>query len=165
MIWLVKLSRCTGSLHDFIVVVLFQIMSTAAAILHSLPHIPKERLDSEVSDEHIAEISRQMKRWEVYMPDLLGENAEAAEEIKYSYQNNYRLQKREALRRWKRKFGSSATYRRLIVVFCKLKQADLAEKVKQLLLASSPNAESAFSTGILAEYRQHLVRTNCKQKM
>ena len=140
---------------DFIVMVLFQIMSTAAEILHSPPHIPKERLDLEVSDEHLEEIARQMKRWEVYKPDLLREDAEAAEEeIKYNY---YRLQKREALKRWKRKFGSSATYRRLIVVFCKVKKADLAEKVKQLLVASGSKAETAFSTGILAEYREHLV--------
>ena len=131
---------------------------TAEKILHSPPHIPKKRLDSQVSEEHIAEIARQMKTWEVYMPDLLGEDAEAAEEeIKHDHKNSYGRQKLEALRRWKRKFGSSATYRRLIVVFCKVKQADLAEKVKQLLVASSSNAESAFSTGILAEYREHLV--------
>ena len=130
-------------------------MSTAGEILQSLP---KQSLDSQVSDEHIAEIARQMKRWEVYMPDLLGEDAEAAEEeIKHDHKNTYGLQKLEALRRWKRKFGSKATYRRLIVLFCKVKQAELVEKVKQLLVASSSNAESAFSTGILAEYRQHLV--------
>ena len=132
---------------------------TAAEILHSPPpDLPMERLDSQVSDEHIAEIARQMKRWEVYMPDLLGEGAEAvSEEIKHNHQSNYGLQKQKVLMRWKAKFGSKATYRRLIVVFCKVKQADLAEKVKQLVLASSSNAESAFSTGILAEYREHLV--------
>ena len=128
---------------------------TAAEILQGLS---KESLDSQVSEEHIAEIARQMKTWELYMPDLLREDAEAEEEeIKHDDKNNYGLQKLEALRRWKRKFGSSATYRRLIVVFCKVKQADLAEKVKQLLVASSSNAESAFSTGILAEYREYLV--------
>ena len=133
-------------------------MSTAAEILHSPPHIPKERLGSQVSEEHIAEIARQMKTWELYMPDLLREDAEVAEEeIKHDYKNNYGLQKLEALRRWKRKFGSIATYHQLIVVFCKVQQADLAEKVKQLLVVSSSNTESAFSTGILAEYREHLV--------
>ena len=135
--------------------VLFQIMSTAAEILHSPPLLPKERLDSQISDKHISEIARQIKRWELYMPDLYGRDAETAEtEIKHYLKNNYRLQKREALRRWKKKFGSAATYRRLIVVFCKVKQADLAIKVKQLLVASSSNA---FNTGILAEYREHLV--------
>ena len=83
-------------------------MSTAADILQSFP---KVSLDSQVSEEHIAEIARQMKRWEVYMPYLLGENAKAMEvEIKHN-QSDYGLQKREALRRWKRKFGSKATYR------------------------------------------------------
>ena len=130
-------------------------MSSAAEIIQSLP---KERLDPQLSDKHIAEIARQMKRWELYMPDLLGEDAEAEEEeIKHDHKNNYGLQKLEALRRWKRKLGSSATYRRLIVIFCKVKQAELAENVKQLLVTVSSNAESAFSTGILAEYREYLV--------
>jgi len=130
-------------------------MRTAAEVLHSPPHIPNESLDSQVSDEHIAEIARQIKTWELYMPDLLREDAEAAEEeIKHDYRNNYRLQKREALRRWKRKFGRSATYRRLIVVFCKVKQAELAEKVKQLLLS---NMGSGFINSVLAKYRENLV--------
>ena len=128
---------------------------TAAEILQS---IPKESLDSQVSDEHIAEIARQMKRWEIYMPDLLGEDAEAvSEEIKQNHQSDYGLQKQKVFVRWKAKFGSKATYHRLIVIFCKAKQADLAEKVKQLLLASSSNAQSAFNTSVLAEYRKHLV--------
>ena len=50
------------------------IMSTAAEILQSLP---KDSLDSQVSDEHIAELARQMKTWELYMPDLLREDADA----------------------------------------------------------------------------------------
>ena len=109
-------------------------MSTAAEIIQSLP---KESLDSQVSDEHIAEIAHQMKRWEVYMAYLLGENAEAAEvEIKHNL-SDYRLQKREALRKWKQRFGNKATYHRLITVF---QQADLAT-----------------SSSILAEYREHLV--------
>ena len=66
-------------------------MSTAAGILQSLP---KDSLDSQVSDEHIAELARQMKTWELYMPDLLREDAEAAEEeIKHDHKNNYGLQK------------------------------------------------------------------------
>ena len=132
---------------------------TTAEVLHSPPRITKERLNSQVSDEHIAEIARQMRGWEVYMPDLLGKDAEAAEEeIKHDHKNTYGLQKLEALRRWKRKFGSKATYHRLIVVFCKLKQADLAEMVKQLLVASGPKVEPPSTTCIvLAEYRQHLV--------
>ena len=131
---------------------------TAAEILHSPPRITKERLDSQVSDEHIAEIARQMRGWEVYMPDLLGKDAEAAEEeIKHDHKNTYGLQKLEALRRWKRKFGSKATYHQLIVVFCKLKQADLAEMVKQFLVASGPKVESPTTCIVLAEYRQHLV--------
>ena len=61
---------------------------TAAVILQGLS---KKRLDSQaVSEEHIAEIARQMKRWELYMPDLLREDAEVAEEeIKHDHKNNY----------------------------------------------------------------------------
>ena len=109
-------------------------MSTAAEIVQSLP---KESLGSQVSEEHIAEIACQIERWEVYMPYLLGENAKAMEiEIKHN-QSDYGLQKREALRRWKQKFGNKATYHKLITVF---RQADLAT-----------------DSSILAEYREYLV--------
>jgi len=133
---------------------------TAAEILGSPPLVPKECLDSPVSDEHIAELARKMERWEVYMPDLLGGDTEAVEEeIRCNNKNDYGLQKRKALKRWKGKFGSRATYRRLIVVFCKAEHADLAEKVKQLALQVSPDtiAELASTTSVLAEYREHLV--------
>ena len=109
-------------------------MSTAAEIIQSLP---KESLDAQVSEEHIAEIARQMERWEVYMPYLLRENAKAVEiEIKHN-QRNYGLQKREALRRWKQKFGNKATYHQLITVF--------------------QQADQVTGSSILAEYRKHLV--------
>ena len=76
-------------------------------------------MDSQVSDEHIAELARKMKQWEVYMSDLLGEESEAVEEeIQCDYKNDYDLQKQKALKRWREMFGSRATYRRLIVVFC-----------------------------------------------
>jgi len=80
---------------------------TAAEILDSPPHVRKEILDSKVSDEHIAELARKMERWEVYMPDLLGGDTEAVEEeIRSNNKNDYGLQKRESLKRWKGKFGS-----------------------------------------------------------
>ena len=94
------------------------------------------------------------------MPDLLGGDTEAVEEeIRCNNKNDYGLQKRKALKRWKGKFGSRATYCRLIVVFCKAEQADLAEKVKELALQVSPDmiAGLASTTSVLAEYREHLV--------
>ena len=108
---------------------------TAAEILDSPPLVPKESLDSQVSNEHIAELARKMKQWEVYMPYLLGEDSEAVEEeIQCDHKNNYLLQKQKALIRWREKFGRGATYCRLIEVFCTANEADLAENCKGSLL-------------------------------
>ena len=130
-------------------------MSKEVTAAEILCNVPKELLDSQVSDEHIAKLAHKMKQWEVYMPDLLGEDAKVrVEEIRHDY-NGYLLQKQKALERWKEKFGSRATYRRLIVVFCTANEADLAEKVKQLALQVS--AELASPTSVVAKYREHLV--------
>ena len=134
-------------------------MSKEVTAAEILCNVPKELLDSQVSDEHIAKLAHKMKQWEVYMPDLLGEDAKVrVEEIRHDY-NGYLLQKQKALERWKEMFGSRATYRRLIVVFCTANEADLAEKVKQLALQVSPDmiAELASPTSVVAKYREHLV--------
>ena len=91
---------------------------TAAGILQSLP---KDSLDLQVSEEHIAKIACQMRRWEVYMPDLIGEDAEAAEEeIKHDYKNNYGRQKLEALRRGKASLGVVPPIVESLLCFVKL---------------------------------------------
>ena len=89
---------------------------TAAGILQSLP---KDSLDLQVSEEHIAKIACQMRRWEVYMPDLIGEDAEAAEEeIKHDYKN--KRQKLEALRRGKASLGVVPPIVESLLCFVKL---------------------------------------------
>ena len=124
---------------------------TAAEILRRPPRVPMESLDSQVSDEHIAELAGKMVRWEVYMPCLFREDSEAVEEeIRHDYKNDYGLQKQKALKKWKGRFGSKATYRWLIVAFCAAKQADLAEKVKQLARQASPDS-------VVTKYQEHLV--------
>ena len=67
------------------------------------------------------------------------------------YQGRYGLQKRQALRKWKSKFGrgpNGATYRQLIIALSHARDKEMAEIVKELLMATSD---------ILDTFRKYLV--------
>ena len=114
-------------------------MATAKKICESLPQMC---LDSTVSDEHIAELAKSMTKWRDLAPFLNLTEAEQ-EEIVEQHQRDLRLQKREALQKWKEKKGGEATYRRLIVIFCTQGRVDLAEILKGLLLTRENEFPSA----------------------
>ena len=91
-------------------------------------------LDTTVSDIHLADVVPHFHEWEELAPYLdLTETDE--QDIKTKYTDRPRLMRREALRIWKHKNGSKATYRKLIVVFCSQGRADVAEKVRNLAQA------------------------------
>ena len=104
-------------------------MTTREDILHG---IPKEKLDSPVTDIHIAELASELKNWEDLAP-YLGLTEAEQQEIRMDYQGRYGLQKREALRKWKSKLGSGpngATYRQLITALCLTRENKMAGKNK-----------------------------------
>ena len=117
-------------------------MATAKAICQSVPQVC---LDLTVSDEHIAELAKDMTKWRELAPFLKLTKAEE-EEIVEQHQRDLPLQKREALQKWKEKNGGAATYRRLIVIFCTQGRADLAKKLKDLLLKSESQLPSTSAT-------------------
>ena len=125
-------------------------MATAADIFSG---VPREKLDSPITDIHIEQLSSELKSWEKLVP-YLGLSEAEEEEIRMDYQGRYGLQKREALRKWKRKQGSNGTYRQLIIVFCCAGQNEMAEKVKQLLV--KPETSDA-SNKILENFRDYLI--------
>ena len=126
-------------------------MSTAATILRRLP---RELLDSPVSDLHLAKISRDLKNWEEVAPIL--ELPEAQEEEVRRTFVSYGDQKREALRAWKREKGRDATYRRLITALCCVQNIKLAEQIRDLL--KPPELEhSVPSTGVWETFREYLI--------
>ena len=126
-------------------------MASAADILRG---VPREKLDSPITDIHIQELSSELKSWEELVL-YLGLTEAEEEEIRMNYQGRYGLQKREALRKWKQKLGKhGATYRALIVALCCAQQNEMAEKVKQLL--GKPDKSDA-SSHVLETFRGYLV--------
>lgn len=103
---------------------------TAAEIL---TRIPSGLADCQVSDVHIETLSTKIRVWEDFASNL-GLSEPEQEEIRRNNENNYRAQKREALRLWREKNGRQATYRRLIVLFCSLQHNNLADSVRRLLV-------------------------------
>ena len=124
---------------------------TAADIIRELP---QEALDSPVSDLHVAELASEIINWEQFVP-YLGLTEAEEEEIRRDNPNRYGIQKREALRKWKAKQGSGATYRQLIIVFSCLHDTELAEKVKQLLLPKLKKQPATSS--VLDTFQKYLV--------
>ena len=91
--------------------------------------------------------------WELLAPYL--ELTEADEKaISKGYRDSFELQKREALRKWKRKCGSKATYSLLVQILCKKGCVDLAEKVKEVLTATE--CSSSPCKTIVATIQKHL---------
>ena len=107
--------------------------------------VSSKLLDTTVSDIHLADVVPHFHEWEEFAPYLdLTETDE--EDIKTKYSNRPRLMRREALRIWKHKNGSKATYRKLIVVFCSQGRADVAEKVRDLAQAGDKTQSELLDT-------------------
>ena len=124
---------------------------TAADILRG---VPREKLDSPVSDLHIAQLATEIKTWEDYAPLLRLTPAEE-KEIRQNNRDDYGLQKREALRKWKQKCGGRATYHELIIVLCCAQHFDIADKVKEMLLPKTN--DTATPKSYLESFREYLV--------
>ena len=125
---------------------------SATVTVDVLSELPKQLLDSPVSDLHLAEIARDLKNWEEMAPYLkLPEALE--EEIRRTY-TNYGVQKREALRAWKRREGNVATYRRLIAVLCCIQNREVVDKVK--LLLKQQNYEAVLYVPCWDTFREYL---------
>ena len=94
------------------------------------------RLDGEISDEHIEKIAREyLTDWKSLRPHL-GLSRPQEVDIEES-SRNYGTQKRDFLYMWKEQEGSAATYRALIAAAEKIKNRQLAEKVKGMVVGSS----------------------------
>ena len=115
-----------------------------------------EKLDSPITDVHIAEIAFMLTTWEELAP-YLGLTAAEEEAIQVDYQGRYGLQKRQALRRWKLKFRrgpNGATYRKLIMALHHARDSETAMKVRELLEESKTTHSTVFT---LQNFRKYLV--------
>ena len=70
-----------------------------------------------VSDYHIAEVAQNLHiDWKEIAPTIYISESEQRE-IEEDYKGQYKLQKRQALRVWRKNCGNKATYRTLLNVF------------------------------------------------
>ena len=130
-------------------------MATAEDICHG---VPRKKLDSPITDIHIADLACMLTTWEELAPYLGLTPAEEAA-IQVDYQGRYGLQKRQALRKWQSKLGSGpngATYRQLIIALCCASGKKMAEKVKELLTEPEKSVTAA-SDHVLDTFRKYLV--------
>ena len=90
--------------------------------------IPNSVLDKRVHISLLDEIARDLVEWEVLAPEISLTRSEQRE-IEENYAWQYYLQKREALRKWRKKLRSAATVRSLIRILCEQKLVDVAETI------------------------------------
>lgn len=129
-------------------------MSADATIAEDvLGDVPEAKKASQVTDEHIAVIAECLINWKRLAP-YLGLTEADERTIGEDYRGDFELQKREALRKWKRKCGSEATYSRLVQILCGTGCVDLAEKVKEVLTATE--CSSSPCKTIVATIQKHL---------
>ena len=117
-------------------------MATRPSLEDLLKDIPCEKLDQPCRDNHLCEIALSITKWKSIAPFLCLTEAEEENIEKNCGENE--TQKIGMLRKWKKKYGKRATYRKLGEVFCKLGRVDLVEKLCELLqtdTSSSSNDE------------------------
>ena len=127
-------------------------MSTRAADI--LKQIPQELLDCLVSDFHEVHIARDLVKWEE-LGILLGLTTAQQEEIRRDF-NRYGDQKREAFRKWRELKGPEATYRQLIIMLCCVKNVELANNIKDLLVLPACVKDTSTSVWDTA-FREYLI--------
>ena len=103
------------------------------ALENIIKDIPLRRLQSQVSDHHLAEIAQDLVEWEQISPALKLTDSECRE-IKEDFSDRYNLQKRQALRVWRWKSGNQATYKNLIQLFYSQGLVQLAETLAKAKL-------------------------------
>lgn len=100
---------------------------------------PKQ-LDTIVSDYHMFSIASDIEDWKLLAPSLFLTESDQIE-ISEDFEDNYYLQKKEALSRWRLNSSPERppTYRTLIKIFCFEKQIDVAERIAEYCGSKEPH--------------------------
>ena len=106
-----------------------------------LKDIDHAKLIQICTDQHLSEIARQITEWESIAPDFELDEVDE-EEIIEKYPKKVKAQNLAMLRRWRKKRGDKATYKRLAKVFWKVDRTDLVVKVCKILSRESSSSES-----------------------
>ena len=115
-------------------------MATRPSLEDLLKDIPRQKLNQPCRDDHLSKIALSLTDWQSIAP-FLGLTEADEEEIKRDYSNT-KTQKIAMLRKWKKRYGRKAKYRKLATVFWDLEQTDLVEKLCELLQTKSSSSSS-----------------------
>lgn len=96
----------------------------------TLPYSLLEKMDTKLSDLHIAKIATFLPKWK-HVAGQLGVGSEIIKDIEVRYPNP-EDQRSEALKKWVGQDGSQATYKKLRDVLCELDEKNAAEEVEKL---------------------------------
>ena len=114
-------------------------MATRPSLEDLMKDVPCEKLNQPCRDVHLSEIALSVTKWKSIAP-YLGLTEAEEENIEKNCGEN-ETQKIGMLRKWKKKYGKRATYRKLGQVFCKLGRVDLVEKLCELLQTDTSSDE------------------------
>ena len=127
-------------------------MSTAIEICEG---VPRSLLDSPVSDIHLCSIASHIIEWRELAPYLDLSDVEE-KDIVSSYPDRPKLQRREALRKWKESNGNKATYRKLICILCSQSRAGTAHSLKEILVSGAAKKNDAEQAVLLDSFHDYL---------
>ena len=127
-------------------------MSTAEEICEG---VSRSLLDSPVNDIHLSDIASHITEWRELAPYLdLSEVEE--KDIVDTYPDRPKLQRREALRKWKESNGNKATYHKLICILCSQGRASTAQSLKELLVQPRGTSQGDIQAQLVENFRQYL---------
>ena len=136
-------------------------MATRPSLEDLLKDIPLQKLNQPCRDDHLSKIALSLTDWQSVAP-FLGLTEADEEEIRRDYSNT-KTQKIAMLRKWKKRYGRKAKYRKLATVFWDLEQTDLVENVCKLLQTKSSSSSSDDSEGDPSDTKMNLPRYEKEQ--
>ena len=126
-------------------------MGAAPSLEEQLRGVAPGKLDQNCRDDHLSEIALSLTGWQSIAPFLgLSEVDEVA--IVCRYPQDLEMQNIAMLRKWKNKFGQSATYRKLVQVFFSRGKCDTVDKLRRILLQENAVSTSQLPANSYADY-------------
>ena len=140
------MNRIIHSKESFLYVAIFHEpvcfpMAEKPSLDQLLKDIDHAKLIQICTDQHLSEVARQITEWESIAPDFELDEVDE-EEIVKKYPKKVKAQNLAMLRRWRKKRGDKATYKRLAKVFWKVDRTDLVVKLCKILSRESSSSES-----------------------
>ena len=116
--------------------------------------IPNELHGKRIPISLLDEAAHALIEWEDLAPYVCLSDAEQ-NEIKKDYDGQYFLQKREALRKWRKNLGDEATLYTFVNVLCEQKQVSVAEIIVDMS-QKPPTCVSVFAKYLCHYYKENL---------